>query len=131
MILDTNILIEHFRTARRRDETRGRVADPVKWARELILRQNSCFILSPIALEFLGGVVDRSEMDQSLTFLSQFNVLDAGDIRPEDWTKAIGLAKRISRGPRPQRRGAIDCLIRAVASRFRYEVYSNDKAFPG
>jgi predicted nucleic acid-binding protein len=49
-------------------------------------------------------------------------------ILPEDWQEAIRIASRVPRSPAPRQLG--DCLIRAIAHRLKYEVFTSDMNFP-
>jgi predicted nucleic acid-binding protein len=94
----------------------------------LIRINQTNFILTPVYLEFVGGVTDRHEMELAKAFLDVFRILDEGDIRPEDWLGARRLAERIPTNAR--RRGTTDCLIKAIAIRLRCEVLTDDAGMP-
>ena len=130
IILDTNILVLHWRQSRGRSLANKTVADAEKWAIKLIKIHQTNAILTPIYLEFIGGVVDRHEMELSKAFLGQFQIIDKGKITPKDWDLARQLAERIPRGPKPTPRGAVDCLIKAIARRLRSELMTFDKGMP-
>jgi len=49
-------------------------------------------------------------------------------VLPQDWEEAVRLAQRVSRVPVPRDLG--DCLIRAIADRLRFQVFSLDESFP-
>jgi len=127
-ILDTNKLISQWKRRRKRPLGDYETSDVEVWAAELIeLYETNC-ILTPVYLEFIGGVIDRREMELSRAFLGAFSILDEGDIRPEDWTKACQLAERIPQDTRP--RGAIDCLIKAITIRLRCVLVTDDTGMP-
>jgi predicted nucleic acid-binding protein len=127
-IFDTNKLIKQWRQSRKRPLVDYSKADAESWAKELIEIYKTNFILTPVYLEVVGGVVDRHEMELIKAFLNVFLILDEGRIKPEDWTKARQLAERISIGSRP--RGAIDCLIKAIAIRLRCDILTDDGGMP-
>ena len=127
-IFDTNKLIKQWRRSRKRPLVDYTRADAESWARELIGIYQTNSILTPVYLEVVGGVVDRHEMELTKAFLSKFLILDEGRILPEDWTKARQLAERIAPGSRP--RGAIDCLIKAIAIRMKCELLTDDGGMP-
>lgn len=84
--------------------------------------------MTPVAIEFICGVVDRHEMDLSRAYLGVFEVVDGGVIKESDWAEARRLAERIPTDPVPRDLG--DCLIRAIAIRLGYEVFSFDGGMP-
>ncbi len=127
-IFDTNKLIRQWNRSRVRplgDHTR---ADVESWARELIGIHQTDKIVTPVYLEFVGGVVNRHAMDLSRAYLSRFEILDQGRITPEDWATARRLAERIPPTARP--RGAVDCLIQAIAIRLKCDVLTDDVGMP-
>ncbi len=127
-IFDTNKLIRQWKRSRRRPLDEYTREDAKAWAEELIRIYRTNLILTPVYLEFVGGVVERHEMELTRAFLNVFVILDEGRIRPEDWSKARQLAERIAPGSRP--RGAIDCLIKAIAIRLRCDILTDDSGMP-
>ena len=127
-IFDTNKLIRHWRQSKRLPLASYGPADTEAWAEELIRLQRTRYILTPVYLEFIGGVTDRREMGLARAFLERFVILDQGEIRAEDWTKARQLAERIPTDSRP--RGAVDCLIKAIAIRLRSDLLTDDTGMP-
>ena len=127
-LLDTNKLIKQWRRSRKRPIAEYTRTDVESWAKELIGIYQTNYILTPVYLEFVSGVVERYEMEMSKAFLSHFIVLDEGKITPEDWAEARRLAERIPRKSRP--RGAIDCLIKALAIRLRCVLLTEDLGMP-
>ncbi len=130
IILDTNILILHWHQSRA-----GRIADNTVeeaegWARRLIAIHQSRWMVTPVLLEFLGIIVNGHEMKLSRAFIDHFHPLDDGNITGQDWQKARQLAERIGKGPSPPRRGAIDCLIKAIALRLDCEIRTADQKMP-
>lgn len=89
---------------------------------------NANAIITPVQIEFLGGVCDGHELRLAEAFLDEFKLVDGGDVRREDWERARQLARRIPRNRRA--RHLADCLIRAIADRLRYEVLSSDDGMP-
>jgi hypothetical protein len=130
LILDTNILILHWRQSRPRDLEQCSTADAASWALELIRIHQTDAIVTPVYLEFVGGVVHRHEMGLAKAYLERFRVLDDGGITEDDLSLARQIAERIAPGPEPTRRGAVDCLIKAIARRFRCEVRTCDLGMP-
>ncbi len=127
-ILDTNKLISHWRHSRTLSCDQYTPADARKWARKLIDIYQTNSIVTPVYLEMVGGVQDRSEMHLTKAFLDEFEIIDQGRITPEDWSKAREIAERIRTPSRA--RGAIDCLIKAIAIRFGCDIETNDKGMP-
>jgi predicted nucleic acid-binding protein len=127
-IFDTNKLIKQWRQSRKRPLVEYGRADVEGWAQELIRIYQTNYILTPVYLEFVGGVADRHEMELAKLFLGTFVILDGGIIRPEDWTKARQLAERIP--PDGRSRGAIDCLIKAITIRLRCDILTDDGGMP-
>ena len=81
-------------------------------------------ILTPVAIEFLCGARDASELDLYRAFLARLDVLDGGRINQEDWQKAEQFAAWIPRDGTP--RDFADCLIAAIARRLSCEVLTSD-----
>ena len=127
-VLDTCKLIRQWKRSRKRPLGDYTTSDAEEWAAELIELYKTNCILTPVYLEFIGGVVDRHEMELARAFLGAFSILDGGDIRPEDWTKARQLAERIPPDARP--RGAIDCLIKAITIRLKCILETDDAGMP-
>jgi hypothetical protein len=130
IILATNILILNWRQCRGGSLADRTAADAEEWARRLIKLQKTNAILTPIYLEFVGGVIHQHEMELSKAYLGQFRILDEGEITPADWALARQLAERIPSRTDPTPRGAIDCLIRALARRFRCDLRTSDLGMP-
>ena len=84
--------------------------------------------MTPVRIEFLCHATTREILDVYEAFLAEFDVIDEGEVVPEDWSEAVRLARRIPRSGRPRQLG--DCLIRAIAKRLRYDVMTNDMDFP-
>ncbi|CAN5870220.1 hypothetical protein BH23PLA1_BH23PLA1_02160 [soil metagenome] len=130
-VLDTNLLLNHWRAARQ-----GRVladwtpADAEVWADQLTKHHRSAAILTPIYLEVVGGVNNRHEMELTKAFLSKLQIVDRGNITEADWIEARRLAERIPWGREPRPRGAVDCLIRTIANRLRYDIRTADAGMP-
>ena len=127
-VSDTNKLINQWKRRREAPHEDYTPADAEAWASELIQLHKTNWIVTPVYLEFIGGVGHRKEMELARAFLGAFSILDGGDIRPDDWTKARQLAERIPPDSKP--RGAVDCLIRAIAIRLRCEVLTDDGGMP-
>lgn len=129
-VFDTNLLLAHWNARRPRRLSDNTPDDAATWARDLIRLRGTDSILTPVYLEFVGGAMNGHEMRLSKAFLDQFAVLDGGVITTEDWKAARRLAERIpwNTGPRP--RGAVDCLIKAIALRYKCGVITFDKGMP-
>jgi len=127
-ILDTNVLCRHWRRARKGTLKGKTTADAESWARDLIGLLEADAIVTPVAIEFVCGVVDRHEMELSRAFLDVFDLVDGGVITGPDWERARQYAERIPRDPAPRDFG--DCLIKAIAIRLGYEVFSFDAGMP-
>ncbi len=130
-ILDTNILLNHWRASRQgRTLADWSPTDAEAWADQLIHHHKSDAILTPIYLEVVGGVNHRHEMELTKAFLSKLQIVDRGNITEADWIEARRLAERIPWGSEPRPRGVVDCLIRAIANRLRYDVRTADAGMP-
>jgi predicted nucleic acid-binding protein len=119
-ILDTNRLIRWWQQRRPRSTSEAQ-----QRAKGLIERERTNKIVTPVRLEFLSGTT-KDDLTLCDVFLAEFEILDKGRILHEDWDEAARFARRSSNRPR----GAMDCLIRAIASRLHCEVLTDDKRFP-
>jgi predicted nucleic acid-binding protein len=128
LILDTNILINHWHRSRVGPLASKTVADAESGASKLIGIYQTAVIVTPVYLEFVGGVHNAHELRLARAYLNSFRLLDAGKITAEDWNEARRLAERIPRDSKPRHLG--DCLIKAIAIRFRCEVESPDLGMP-
>jgi predicted nucleic acid-binding protein len=128
LILDANILINNWHRARGRTLADKTVADAESWASKLIEIYQTAVIVTPVYIEFIGGVHNSHELRLARAYLNSFRLLDGGNITVEDWREARRLAERIPRDSRPRHLG--DCLIKAIANRFRCEVESPDLGKP-
>ena len=126
IILDTNILIDHFMRRYTRPRKKQLVKDAEHWAKELIRVQATNAIVTPVYVEVICGIQDEHEARLRRAFLDQFHRVDEHLIPPQDWQNAIRIAGRVS----ATSRDFGDCLIRAIADRLGYEVRTNDKDFP-
>jgi predicted nucleic acid-binding protein len=123
-VLDANRLIRHWQ----RDRP-GNLVSARELAQALIQREGTSAIVTPVAIEFLGGTRDRSELLLARAFLNEFSIIDGGRILAEDLGHARRLAETIPRGHFRPRHFA-DCLIRAIADRLHYGVVTDDTGFP-
>lgn len=103
-------------------------SDAMLWAAKLIKAYSSDVIVTPVYLEFVAGTKSTWELKIARAYLSALRILDKGKILDRDWVEARRLAERIRRDGKPRHLG--DCLIKAIANRFRYEVLSSDQGFP-
>jgi predicted nucleic acid-binding protein len=122
-ILDSNRLINSWRRHRPRNRSAAR-----RLASEMTAVHGTNAIVTPVAIEFLGGTHDRDELQLAREFLSCLDIVDDGRVLPEDLVRARALAERIPHGG--QARGFADCLIRAIADRLHYEVDTADTGMP-
>jgi predicted nucleic acid-binding protein len=123
-VLDTNRLIAHWRRSRKRAISEYSRDDAATWARHLIELDGTPAILTPVVIEFLCGAMSPHELELSRAFLDQFDVIDRGEIRAEDWDLARRFAAWIPRDWKP--RDFADCLIAAIARRLGYSLLSSD-----
>jgi predicted nucleic acid-binding protein len=125
-ILDTNILIRHWRRRYVRPQKKHRAKDAKRWAEELIKAERTDAIVSPVYLEMVCGALTEHEAKLTQAFLAPFRCVDEQEIPPDDWRVAIRLSAR----PSAKARDFGDCLIRAIANRLHYEVRTDDTGFP-
>lgn len=123
-VLDTNILIEiwHGRWRGGKPVRTEELAaeEPRKWLK----KYPNDGILTPVRLEFLGGVRDKDELRLADIFLAEFPLFDDGEVLNQDWQEAERLARRVPRNGRA--RGAVDCLIAAICKRLNADLSTND-----
>jgi len=122
-VLDTSVLCHFWRGFQRQTLDTDTVREK---ANELIARENTRWIVSPVRIEFLVGARSSAELQLYEDFLAAFDVIDGGKIPPQDWQEAERLAKRI--GAHRQRKLG-DCLIEAIANRLHCEVVTKDPDF--
>lgn len=127
-ILDTNILVGHWKKCGGDRLAAMAAADGRDWGRELVDLYDSNLILSPIYIEFICGARNQLEYKTAQAYLAAFTVLDEWNVTPDDLREARRLAQRIPRDGRPRQLG--DCLIRAMASRFGADVKTLENRFP-
>ena len=127
-VLDTSVLIHHWRRRSAGSLGLSTFRDARGWARELIQIEETDAIVSPVAIEVLCGARDAHELRLSLAFIEGFRLADGGRVIPDDWEEARGLAVRIPHDGRPRQLG--DCLIRTIANRLRLRVNSFDTGMP-
>ena len=97
-IFDTNKLIKQWKQLRKKPFIEYDTSDVESWAGKLIgIHQTNLFVTS-VYLESVCGATDRREMELAKAYLNVFLVLDEGDIRSEDWSKARQLAERVPLG---------------------------------
>jgi hypothetical protein len=117
-VLDTNILIEDFRGLQPYTEKKAQQAS-IR-AQALIKDKGTKAIVSPVEIEFLGGIRDRHEMALAEAYLAEFHVIDERKTLPQDWEEARRVAKHIGHNAGSRQLG--DCLIIAICTRLRYEL---------
>ena len=128
-ILDTNVLISHWR--KQRSKLSGRPVkkeDCAAWARELIDFRRSGAIVEPVYIEFICWARTKDELELLEEFLRYFDRVDRGRVLPEDWERAKDYARKL--GWLKLERQLGDCLIRAIADRLRADVITADRGFP-
>jgi predicted nucleic acid-binding protein len=103
-------------------------SDATQWATKLIRTYSTDVIVTPVYLEFVAGTKSAAELRTARAYLGALRILDKGKILDRDWVEARRLAERIPRDGKPRQLG--DCLIKAIANRFGYEVFSSDQGFP-
>ncbi|MFO0964694.1 MAG: hypothetical protein U0793_03780 [Gemmataceae bacterium] len=101
----------------------------VEWAKELIDLRNSNTIVTPVLVEFLCGARTNTERELFRAFLAPFQILDNREVAPDDWDCTQKYAERIPRDGKPRELG--DCLIKALAEKYRRSVDSLETRFPG
>lgn len=141
-ILDTNVLITHFRRLGPLKEKSP--AEAADWGRKLIDDKGTKAIVLPVVVEILAGVRDSHELALTEAYLGTFLVIDEKKGTPPDcWEEAKRIAKRIPRYPSelPRSKGKRarqqnlkaasrdfgDCLIIAIANKMGFEVLTDDK----
>jgi len=127
-ILDTCVLVEHWRRSRRNASAPLTPANAAGWARHLIALCGTDAIVTPVRVEFIAGTTSGGELQLARSFLGEFHVIDGGHVLDADWQETLRIASRIPRNGRRRQLG--DCLIRAIAKRLNHEVYSYDMGFP-
>lgn len=123
-VLDTNPLIAHWCRSRKGPLASYSRDDAARWASRLMELDGTSAVLTPIVIEFLCGARDGHELDLYRAFLSQFEVVDLGNVTQADLQKAQEIASRIPKNGKPRDLG--DCLIAAIAGRLGYEVLTSD-----
>lgn len=128
-VLDTSVLVAHRRkrpAGRRIDQLTA--SETKSWGDELALAQDAAFIVTPVYIEFIAGVGSTAELKLAREFLQAFTILDDGQMTDVDCRDAIRIAQRVPRSGAPRHLG--DCLIRAIANRYRADVFTLDRVFP-
>jgi predicted nucleic acid-binding protein len=136
-LLDTNVLIAHFRGLHPYQEASPSVAS--NHAQELISKLNTDAIVTPVEIEMLAGARNRHEIELTEAFLKPFRLIDRRRILAEDWEEARRVSKYLPKQvhsssrrktrsePNVQPRDLGDCLITAIARRLNYDVLTDDK----
>jgi len=126
-ILDTSVLIGHWRQQRTKCAWHEITPEiTASWARQLITLLDTRAIVSPVLIEFLAGTQSTQELHLARAYLDEFEVIDQQVTPPSDWMEAQRLAQRIKSDGKPRQLG--DCVIRAIARRLHYDVFSHDKS---
>ncbi len=128
-VLDTSILILHWRTSRGGSSLDRSTEDDARtWAHRLIALEKADAIVTPVYVEMICGVRGSHELLLTTAYLHSFRVIDGGNVLPEDWREAIRLARRVPRNGKPRQLG--DCLVRAISDRLNHNVRTVDQGFP-
>jgi predicted nucleic acid-binding protein len=128
-LFDSNYLMNHYRRKCHSPIARWSERDAHAWADDLLELYQTNAIVSPVYLEFVAGTSSHADLKLSRAYLSRFVIVDGWKIVDRDLKEARRIAERVPRDGRPRDFG--DCLIRAIANRFSYEVLTNDASFPG
>jgi predicted nucleic acid-binding protein len=128
LLFDTSALIAHWHRCSRRKLASKTTQDACDWADRLAELHQTRTIVTPVAVEFLAGTRSGHELDLARAYLSRFEVIDGGRITLADWDLARRVAERVPHDGKPRQLG--DCLIRALAQRFKCNVVSFDERFP-
>jgi predicted nucleic acid-binding protein len=128
LILDTSELLRWWNE--RRSDFGGPLAPSLaeNWARELIEMHDTNAIVTPVYLEVMAGTRSKKDHELMRAYLRPFACVDEKKFLARDWQEALRLAQRVPRDQRPRDLG--DCLIRALANRLHYNVFTLDKGFP-
>jgi predicted nucleic acid-binding protein len=128
LLLDTSVLIRHWHRLSGGQITSKAESDARGWANRLIDLQKTSNVATPVVIEFLAGARTAHELSLFRAYLEQFDIIDRGEILRDDWDLARRIAERVPRDGKPRQLG--DCLIRAIAKRFRCDVITSDDRFP-
>lgn len=128
LVLDTNILVSHWRRSRTGSLDDKTAEDAEGWARRLIELHDADAIATPVAIEFACGVASSHELELTRAYLGAFRSIDGGAISEADCREGRRLAEWVPPVSSPRDLG--DCLIKAIANRRNYEVLSNDQGMP-
>ncbi|MCI0642924.1 MAG: PIN domain-containing protein [Gemmataceae bacterium] len=126
-VMDTSVLVS-FWIAKTAKNKAPSAAQTRIWAQELIVAHKTDVIVTPVLVEFLAGAQSREEATLFQAFLQSFVVLDEREITSADWNRALHYAQKIPRDGKRRQLG--DCLIRAIADRFRRSVLTLERGFP-
>src|SRR5437879_5010929 len=94
-VLDTSILIRHWRNRRAKARSEITTAVVRSWARELIKLYQSDAIVTPVYVEMIAGVTNRNELRLTQAFLQEFRCIDGKHIPEQDWHETIRVAQRV------------------------------------
>ncbi len=125
-LLDTSVLIAHWRHSVAREGPANEML-AIRWALGLQELHATWAIATPVVIEFIAGARNELEVRVVRTYVSQFKIADEGRILAQDWDVALALASHVPRDGKPRQLG--DCLIRSIARRLHYDVFSLDLGF--
>ena len=127
-LLDTSVLIAHWRRCAVGSLADKGPSDAREWADDLARLHATDIVATPVLIEFLAGVRTSHELALARAYLNRLRAIDGGRIPGEDWAAARRSAERVPRDGKPRHLG--DCLIKAIAERLNCEVFSLDEGFP-
>jgi predicted nucleic acid-binding protein len=127
-LLDTSILIAHWRKCAGGSLASKGPDDARHWVKDLVRRYQTDIIATPVEIEFLAGTRSSHELMLARSYVGGLRAIDAGRISEADWAAARRFAERVPRNGKRRHFG--DCLIKAIAERMHCEVFSLDEGFP-
>lgn len=126
-LLDTSVLIAHWRRCAAGSLLSKSEDDARRWARTLVELHQTGLIATPVVVEFLAGTRSGHELKLARAYLGELEVVDEGRVSEKDWETATRYAERVLRDGKPGQLG--DCLVKAIADRLKCDVFSLDEAF--
>jgi predicted nucleic acid-binding protein len=126
-LLDTSVLISHWRRCSESRLSDKTPEDASQWAETVIDLRRTRWIASPVLIEFVAGVRSSHELELAHAYLGRFEVIDRGNVSKTCWEEARKIAERVPRDGKPRQLG--DCLLKAIAKHFKCAVVSLDKGF--
>lgn len=125
LLFDTNYLVTHWnKFPEKQEQTESSMRE---WAQKLIEQHQTPYVCTPVLIEMYAGTVDSKDLALHKAYLAEFRAIDDQNIPPVVWREALRISKRINPNRSTKRRHFADCLIKAIADHFRYEVLTNDQ----